>query len=174
MQLTTDRLLIRSFRSEDVAAYAGIVADAEVMRYLGQPLDRKAANDYVEDCIERDQSSGISRYAVLLRSDQRFIGFCGFKALREDAGGQVPAGQDWVDFGWRYSRSIWRSGYGFEAAQAVYQHGKRTLGLAGIEARAHRDNLGSLRIIEKLGFRWCNDYESGIGVFRRYREPSAV
>ena len=38
------------------------------------------------------------------------------------------------------------------------------------EARAHRDNRGSLRIIEKLGFTWLNDYQTEIGVFRRYRE----
>lgn len=171
MQLITERLLVRSFQPEDVGAYAEIVADPEVMRYLGQPLGYEAARDYVLDCIERDQSNGISRYAVLLQSGERFIGFCGFKALCEDASGQVPVGQRWIDFGWRYSRSVWRSGYGFEAAQAVYQFGKQTLGLSGIESRAHRDNLGSLRIIEKLGFRWCNDYESGFGVFRRYREP---
>ena len=33
--LTTDRLILRPFREEDLDAYAEICADAEVMRYLG-------------------------------------------------------------------------------------------------------------------------------------------
>ncbi len=169
MQLETDRLLIRSFSERDIPAYAALVADAEVMRYLGPPLDGQAAQAYVLDCVTRDRDSGVSRYAVLGRADQDFYGFCGFKALTEDYGGQVPEGQAWLDFGWRYQRKVWRQGIGFEAAQAVYAFGKNTLGLGLIEARAHRDNLGSLRIIEKLGFSWLNDYQTDIGEFRRYR-----
>ena len=171
MELATSRLIVRSFQLEDSTEYARIAQDPEVMRYLGGPLDSRASVDYVSDCIERDQSTGISRYAVLQKADNTFIGFCGFKALSEDLGNQVPPHTPWVDFGWRYRQSVWRQGYGFEAASAVYSYGKRTLGLANIEARAHRDNLGSLRIIEKLGFVWLNDYETTAGTFRRFREP---
>lgn len=171
MEIETDRLIIRSFRLEDAEEYARIVADPEVMRYLGGALDAEAAKSYVSDCIERDRSSGISRYAVLPRQKaSELIGFCGFKALTEDYGHQVPVGTAWVDFGWRYRQSVWRRGYGFEAAEAVYEYGRNNLGLMNIEARAHVENSGSLRIIEKLGFVWSNDYESSQGRFRRYRE----
>lgn len=171
MELNTARLLIRSFREEDCAAYAEIVRDPEVMRYLGDPLDNSAAEAYVADCISRDDISGISRYAVVRKDDRAFLGFCGFKSLQEDYGNQVRTGESWTDFGWRYRQSIWRQGIGSEAANAVYAFGKRELGLENIEARAHRDNVGSLRIIEKLGFVWLNDYETSVGPFRRYREP---
>ena len=33
--LTTDRLLLRPFRAEDIEAYAAFCADPEVMRFLG-------------------------------------------------------------------------------------------------------------------------------------------
>ncbi len=170
MELTTDRLVIRSFSPADVDAYAALVADPEVMRFLGEPLDRQAARAYVLDCMRREQAGGISRYAVHGKADGSFYGFCGFKALTEDYGGQVLKGSPWIDFGWRYRREVWRRGYGFEAAAAVYAYGKEALGLDEIEARAHRDNLGSLRIIEKLGFNWLNDYQTSLGVFRRYRD----
>lgn len=172
MELYTDRLMIRSFTEQDIAPYAALVADPEVMRYLGVPLDAAAAEFYVRDCIARDRSSGISRYAVLAKTNQQFYGFCGFKALTEDYGGQVPQGERWIDFGWRYQRAVWRQGFGIEAAQAVYAYGRGALGLAAIEARAHRDNRGSLRIIEKLGFKWLNDYHTDVGVFRRYQAPA--
>jgi RimJ/RimL family protein N-acetyltransferase len=170
MELTTNRLTIRSFSNEDADEYADIVRDPEVMRYLGGVLGARAAREYVTDCIQRDQSSGISRYAVLRNADAKFLGFCGFKALTEDYGNQVPPNTAWVDFGWRYRQSVWRQGFGVEAARAVYDYGKNQLGLINIEARAHCDNLGSLRIIEKLGFVWETDYESPAGRFKRYRE----
>ena len=170
MELYTPRLMIRSFSGSDVAAYAALAADPEVMRYLGSAMDAAAAEAYVLDCIARDLDTGISRYAVLGKADLRFYGFCGFKALTEDYGGQVYDGEPWIDFGWRYRRSVWRQGFGYEAARAVYEYGKSALGLHSIEARAHRDNRGSLRIIEKLGFAFLNEYETDVGGFRRYRE----
>ena len=61
-----------------------------------------------------------------------------------------------------------------EAARAVYDYGKTELGLTNIEVRAHCDNLGSLRIIEKLGFVWLNNYETSVGRFRRHGEPDSA
>ncbi len=164
MELVTDRLIIRSFTVEDRDAYAAIAGDPDVMRYLGGPVETHDAFAYVDDCIERDRSSGISRYAVVEKASQSFVGFCGFKAL-------MDAGKPWMDFGWRYHPSVWRRGFGYEAALAVYGYGRDQLALTSIEARAHRDNRGSLRIIEKLGFVWVQDYDTAAGSFRRYREP---
>lgn len=171
MLLTTDRLTIRSFRPGDVPDFARIAADPEVMRYLGGPVDAETASAYVFDCIARDRATGISRYAVARSADGALLGFCGFKHLEEDAGGQVPTGTAWTDFGWRYRQSAWNQGYGTEAALAVYAWGTLHLELATIEARAHEDNVGSWRIIEKLGFVRLDDYETTVGPYRRYREP---
>jgi ribosomal-protein-alanine N-acetyltransferase len=172
MELETERLLIRSLVPDDVPEFLTIVRDPEVMRYLGGPMDLERAHGYVPDCIERDRATGISRYAVVRAEDELFVGFCGFKALHgEDDGGQVPAGESWIDMGWSYRPSAWRQGYGTEAARAIYRHGKETLDLRNIEIRTHRDNAGSLKIIQRLGrFEWLNDYESPAGVFKRFRE----
>ena len=170
MQLQTSRLIIRSFQVGDSKQYADIAGDPEVMRFLGGPINSIAARAYVAECIERDQDNGISRYAVTTKKNAAFVGFCGFKALTEDYGQQVSPGTPWEDFGWRYRKSVWRQGFGMEAARAVYDYGKSELGLANIEVRAHCDNLGSLRIIEKLGFVWLNNYETAVGKFRRYGE----
>lgn len=172
MELTTDRLMIRSLCPDDVPEFLDMVADPEVMRYLGGPMDLERARGYIPDCIERDRATGISRYAVTRADDGLFLGFCGFKALQgEDAGDQVPPGDPWVDFGWTYRQSAWRQGFGTEAARAIYDYGKGVLKLENVEIRTHRDNVGSLKIIERLGaFEWSNDYESPAGVFRRFRE----
>ena len=38
--LTTDRLVLRGWRDEDLDAYAEITADPEVMRFMGGVVDR--------------------------------------------------------------------------------------------------------------------------------------
>jgi len=93
MELRTQRLLIRSFEADDIPRYVEVISDPEVLRHLVDEPDDAAAHAYVEDCIARGRASGISRYAVLRRRDGAFLGFCGFKALREDRGGrhQSPA-----------------------------------------------------------------------------------
>jgi RimJ/RimL family protein N-acetyltransferase len=39
--LSTRRLRLRTFVTEDLPAYAALNADFEVMKYLGAPLDRE-------------------------------------------------------------------------------------------------------------------------------------
>jgi len=139
----TPRLRIRSFRAEDLDAYAALVADAEVMRYLGGPQTRAEAAAYLDDVLARDAATGIARYAVEQRDDGGFLGFCGFRCQL-----------DGTDFGWRYARMSWGRGYGTEAALEVLDHGVSVLGLCDIFAGCALENVGSLRIIERLGLPW--------------------
>ena len=45
--LTTPRLLLRTFRRDDLPLYAALNADPEVARYLGGPLTRQDSDDIV-------------------------------------------------------------------------------------------------------------------------------
>ena len=159
MRLQTSRLIIRSFTDKDVPAYAEIVADPEVTRYLGNgsPHSLSEATEYVRDVIRRDQATGISRYGVELKEEGNLIGFCGYKEIGS-----------YTDFGWRYSRKAWGQGYGTEAALAVLDYGINTLGLTNILAKSYKENIGSLRIIKKLGFPTMERSNEGGKVVVRY------
>jgi RimJ/RimL family protein N-acetyltransferase len=143
VRIETPRLIVRSFAASDIAAYAAIVADARVTKYLadGTPHSFEEAKAYVEDSIRRDSQTGIARYAVVRKDAGDLIGFCGFKEL-----------DDHIDFGWRYSQHVWGQGYATEAAFAVLDYGLTTLKLRRVSARSFVENAGSVRIIEKLGF----------------------
>jgi len=160
MRIETERLVIRSFGRGDIPAYAEIVADPSVTRFIGdgQPYDYDQASAYVEDLIALDAATGISRYAVLLGDE--LIGFCGFK----DVG-------DHIDFGWRYARRHWGKGSATEAARAVLEHGVGTLGLTEIVAVAYEANMGSVRVIEKLGFQRVGTIEDPRGPIAKYVRP---
>ena len=165
MYIETSRLTIRSFVEADIRDYAGIVADPQVTKYLGDgsPHPYEEADAYVQDVLRRDASSGISRYAVVRKVENDLIGFCGFKEL-----------DDYVDFGWRYARHVWRHGYGKEAALAVLDYGLTTLNLQSIAARSFVENVGSVRIIEQLGF-GEPEYSDILGrKFVRYRQLAGL
>ena len=113
----------------------------------------------LEDCIALDSGTGISRYAVLL--DDELIGFCGFK----DCG-------DHIDLGWRYAQRHWGHGYATEAARAVLEYGIETLSLTRIKAVSYEDNVGSVRVIEKLGFEFVERASDDHGTLLWYAQPS--
>jgi ribosomal-protein-alanine N-acetyltransferase len=57
-----------------------------------------------------------------------------------------------ADVGYAYNRLYWGKGYATEAAQAVLQFGFDTLKLHRVGAKVLPHNIGSIRVLEKLGF----------------------
>ena len=141
MKLETERLLIRPFLSSDTDAYARVVADPEVMRYLGGRAHcYEEAAQFVTGCVAMHEELGYSRYCVLLKDSQELIGFCGFDHFNGE-----------LDFGWRYARQHWGKGYGTEAAIAVLARGVEVLNFPLIVAIAYPENRGAIRIMQKIG-----------------------
>jgi RimJ/RimL family protein N-acetyltransferase len=143
MFLETDRFVIRPFDLADVIAYSEIVADPDVMRLLtGKPESLDEAKKYVEECIASESVNGFSRYAVFLKRTDELIGFCGFKLIDGE-----------IDFGWRYAKKHWNNGYGTEAAGVVKNYGLEILRVPVVVAVALPENIGSIRIMEKIGMK---------------------
>ncbi|MGQ0528773.1 MAG: GNAT family N-acetyltransferase [Panacagrimonas sp.] len=147
MRLHTARLTVRSLREADIAAYARIVADPAVMRFLsrdGRPQSAADAAAYIHECIALEQRAGYARYAVDLRHSGELIGLCGYKDLH-----------GYIDLGWRYAQAHWNQGYATEAATQVLRHGHAVLGFERIVATALIDNIASIRVMQKLGLRFA-------------------
>jgi ribosomal-protein-alanine N-acetyltransferase len=167
MRLETPRLVVRSFAASDVAAYAALVADPKVMKYLGigLPLDEAQAKGYVYRCIENERILGFARYALDLRSANEFIGFCGYALI-----------DDYIDLGYRIASGHWGNGYAREAAQAVIEYGFQRLGFESIVAIVYSENKRSIHVVEKLGFKFermdtMNDHDCLR--YRLRKQPSA-
>lgn len=62
----TERLILRDWCSDDVDAYAAIVADPDVMRFIGDglPRDRSHAEAFVVSMMAHQSSRGWMRFAV--------------------------------------------------------------------------------------------------------------
>ena len=53
----------------------------------------------------------------------------------------------------RYAHGAWGRGYATEAALRVLEYGIHDLGLSNIAAGAYTDNIASVKIIRRLGFK---------------------
>lgn len=58
-----------------------------------------------------------------------------------------------ADIGYRISKKYWSQGYASEAGQAIVLFAFKDLDIARLQIRCFRDNPGSVRVAEKLGFR---------------------
>ena len=163
MIIETERLTIRSFRMSDIPEYAALVADPEVAKFLGDgsPHSYEQATAYIVDCTRSEAEEGFARYAVILKETRELIGFCGFKKA-----------SDCIDLGWRYARRVWGNGYATEAAVAVLDYGIDTLKLSGIVAESAVENIGSVRVIERIGMRFEAFGEVRGRKTVRYRQPN--
>jgi RimJ/RimL family protein N-acetyltransferase len=142
--LETPRLLMRTFRLDDLPHYAALNAHPEVVRYLGgEPLTRPYSDEIAEWANEVYEAEGMGLLAVERREDGVFLGMCGLHTLES-----YP---DDVEVGWRLAYEHWGHGYATEAASAWLDHGFGHLGLPRVISTTDAPNERSLAVMRRLG-----------------------
>ena len=149
--ITTSRLTLRRWRSDDVEPFAAMCADPEVMRYIGSGHTRTAEQAAASIlAFERGwEEKGYGLLAVELTASNQLIGFSG---LAEPT--FLPEIMPAVEIGWRFARWSWGEGYASEAARSVLDYGLVELGLPEIVSIYQVGNDASGRIMQKLGMRF--------------------
>lgn len=148
--IETPRLLLRQFTADDAPLIYRLNKDPEVTRYTLDPVrDEAHAREVLEKAIlPQYLLYKHGRWAVHLRENLTFIGWCGLK-YREEL--------DEVDLGYRYTRESWGRGYATEAAFASLDYGFNQLMLKRIVGRALPGNIASLNVLEKCGMRYVGE-----------------
>ena len=147
--LETERLYLRQFTMNDAHLLIDLNSDPEVIRYTGDsPVkDLEAAKKILTDIIFPQYQNKIGRWAVHLKSNNEFIGWCGLKFIAED---------NEINLGYRFYKKHWGKGYASESAKAVMEYGKQ-LGLKNIIAKAAKENTASINVIKKLSMVYLKD-----------------
>ncbi|MEM8584761.1 MAG: GNAT family N-acetyltransferase [Bacteroidota bacterium] len=154
--IETDRLILRGIQENDVQGIFELDSDPEVHRYLGnRPIssieEAESTVKYIRDQYEKD---GIGRFAVLDKSTEEFIGWAGLKYERT-----VRTDMDYYDLGYRLKRKFWGRGIATEAALESLKYGFQILKLQQIYAGAQVDNLGSNKVLQKVGLTFIETFE---------------
>ena len=127
--------------------------DPEVSRYTmdGGVVSREEIRDRIQNNVIGDyEKHGFGRYAVVYKSTSEFIGFAGLKYMDEF--------ED-VDLGYRLVRQYWGKGIATEASRPCLDYGFGDLGLERIIALAHAENVASIRVMQKLNFKFEKNTE---------------
>jgi RimJ/RimL family protein N-acetyltransferase len=143
--IETDRLLIRLWMESDIPAFAQIMGDPEVRRYLGGVLGRDQVADRIRVQMERQERDEPAMWPVILKSNGELIGDCGLQPL---------PGFDRIEIGWRFARAYWGQGLAFEASRAVLDHALSGLQLASVVAVIAPENRRSIALANRLHMRF--------------------
>ena len=148
--LQTERLLLRPPVAADISKFVPLIGDFEVAKNLAS-----APHPYTEDdgCAfvvkaARERVSGTGYiFAIVAKSDGRFIGMCGVHAT--------------LDFmlGYWIGKPFWGQGYATEATRRVARFAFDELGAERLTAGWYFDNPASGRVLEKIGCKRCGDEE---------------
>lgn len=154
--LSTDRLVLRGWRDEDLDPLAALDADPEVMKFIGdgRPRPREQAARTLRRLREMWNDQGFGLFAVAWRADVTeagaepgaFVGWVGL-AVPTFLPEILPA----VEIGWRLRREWWGRGLATEAARAVLRFGFEEINLDRIVSVCHVDNHASENVMRKLG-----------------------
>lgn len=150
--LETERLLLRRFTPEDAAENFRIYTDPENMRFMGRQPDsiefeRYHIHKHIANYYDTHE---FGLWAAVLKEDGRLIGRCGLLY-------QPVEGTQEVEVSYLIDRPYWGRGLATEAARAVVKLGFERYGFLRIVALINPENVGSVRVAEKVGLKYERD-----------------
>lgn len=145
-EIRTDRLILRPLRPADAGPIAFWAGRREVaaMTTLPHPYPPGAAETFIESA--RAGRRRETPYAIdgSPSSGPAFLGVISLKGAEADAEREL---------GYWLGPPVWGYGYATEAAAGLLDAAFRETGLQAATTKVYDDNAGSLRVLEKLGFR---------------------
>ncbi len=143
-EVETERLLLRQWRESDLDAYAEMVADPEVMRYLsdGVPVNRFGAWRQLAAFIGHGVLRGYTHWAIELRATGEFVG---------RAGPWRPDGWPALEIGWAIAPRHQGRGYATEAGRVAQHVAWTNLGADRLVSLVRPGNKPSAAVAVKLG-----------------------
>jgi ribosomal-protein-alanine N-acetyltransferase len=162
----TSRLRIRELTVEDAEFIFGLVNEPSFLTNIGDKGVRNlddARKFILEGPWASHRERGYGQFMVELKEDGVPIGVCGI--LFRDA-------LELSDIGCAFLPEYWRRGFAYEAACAVMNFGRSTLGLETIAGLTSEANLASIKLLEKLGMSFertikMSDDDPGTALYSR-------
>lgn len=156
--IETERTIMRRLSKEDAIDFFNLNLDKEVLKYTG---DKPFEN--IQACIrfltnyKQYEKYGVGRLAVIDKTTLKFIGWCGLKYSLE---------KNEYDIGFRFFKNFWNKGFATETAKKCLEYGFDELKIDRIVGRAMKENIGSIKVLEKIGMKFKEnfDFEGQSGV----------
>ncbi|MGG7620453.1 GNAT family N-acetyltransferase [Bacillus coreaensis] len=141
MFIETERLIIRGFDKNDYHAVYEYTSNADVMRYIPEGV---FTMEDAKQFIVKNMGEKVEKYPVILKESNTIIGHIVFHRY---------FGEHTYEIGWVFHPDYYNKGFASEAAKTVLQYGFEELKLHRIIATCQPENIGSFRVMEKIGMR---------------------
>jgi ribosomal-protein-alanine N-acetyltransferase len=172
--LTTERLTLRQLRSSDDKEIFALRSDDNVNRYLdrkpGKSIDD--AKNFIHTINENIQRNESIYWAIILNGIGKLVGtICLFNFSDDNLKAEI---------GYELLPDFQGKGIMQEATSKAINFGIHHIGLNSIEAYTHSENQNSIRLLEKLNFKWDSAAEENFVIFklahngRKNSEPLAA
>jgi len=154
--LETNRLLLREFNISDADSFYELNLNPNVIKYTGNSAfkDIEEAKTFLKNYSDY-QKNGFGRWAIINKSTQKFLGWCGLK---------YDENLNETDIGFRFFEHFWNKGFATESAKACINYGFEKLNLKTTVGRAMKENMASIKVLEKIGLQYQRDFNGKEGV----------
>ncbi|MBQ1983891.1 MAG: GNAT family N-acetyltransferase [Spirochaetaceae bacterium] len=155
-QLETSRLLLVPTSMKNFENRARIASDIEntkIMMFLPKP--KEETFDYIKICETQwgSENQTLFEFDILLKEENnKFIGGISFELLFENPEIVKIFGKNCADMGWILDKNFWNKGFASESAKCVLEFTK-SLGVKKMIAQCDAENIGSWRVMEKIGMK---------------------
>jgi ribosomal-protein-alanine N-acetyltransferase len=141
-EIETERLRLRLFRPNDLDDLSLIFSNPDVVRHLGsgQPASREETETALCSIIRHWDVYGFGRWAAILKSTQKLIGYCGLRSF-----------QGTPELVYLLAKEYWGMGLATEMARTSLRYGFEERKFERIIALTKLANVASQRVMRKIG-----------------------
>ncbi|HEY8682879.1 MAG TPA: GNAT family N-acetyltransferase [Rhodanobacter sp.] len=166
--IDTDRLRLRAHRADDYATCMAIWSDPEVIRHIGgRPFTAEEVWKRLLQYAGLWSLLGYGYWAVEEKASGRYVGDIGYADFKREL---KPSLHGMLEFGWVLAPHAHGKGYASEAVAAISGWGQAHFPERRIVCIISPENLPSIRVAQKAGFRLCQQavyHDSPTLVFSR-------
>lgn len=148
LKLETERLILRKFESKDASDLFEYCSDEETVKYVTFPRYHSMVDsiDRISDLTQKYKTHEIMCWAIELKETGKVIGSIDFVNYYDSI--------KCVEIGYILNNAFWNKGYITEAAACLTKYAFEQLKMVRVQAKCIAENLGSSRVMEKIGMKF--------------------
>ena len=155
----TDRLILRRFTRDDEGIHALVYGDPEVCeRWFSRLRTLAETRDWLVYREQEGANDDLGFWAVVRKEDERLLGLVALQyyiaswiVLEDERDASFNRVE--IELSYAFGRAHWGEGYATEAGRELVDHAFRRLRLARLVNAVDRENVRSIGVMRRLGFR---------------------
>ncbi|MFG6115842.1 GNAT family N-acetyltransferase [Halobacillus sp. MO56] len=163
-KLKTKRLMLRKISLNDIEDVFAYGSNPNVSQYVSWETHQSLedAREFVQFVQEGYRLGKKALWGMELKSTGKIVGTIDFVT--------VNTKHKRAEIGYVLAEEYWGQGLTTEATERIIAFGFNELDLERIQARCFVDNVGSQRVMEKVGMRWEGTIRKGMLVKGKFRD----